>query len=193
MPSWPAREADRNSTGEVVRHQSATSPTRTHVGASTHFRNMRGPFVFQKGYESMRVRHDRILETKRGTGRRPGAARSTVMEIHLFDAEAAEEKALCGEGSSSIKRMSVGYYPEDRLRGRTVGTVCDRCKTMAVPLAEDFIEDMAQDLEDEGRSGDAEDCRRRSSRCGASTGAGRPVGAGPLSSTRGESGRRPSF
>lgn len=85
--------------------------------------------------------------------------RNEVMEMHLFDSEAAEEKALCGEDSSSIERMSVGYYLEERLCGRPVGAVCERCKTLAMPLAEDIIEEMAQDLEDEGRLGDAEDCR----------------------------------
>ena len=118
----------------------------------------------------MRVLDDRILETKRGTGRRPGAATSTVMEIHLFDAEAAEEKALCGGYSSAVERMSVGYYLEERLRGGPVETVCERCKALAMPLAEVVIEDMAQDLEDEGRSGDAEDCRELAVRLARETG-----------------------
>ncbi len=81
------------------------------------------------------------------------------MEMHLYDAEAAEEKALCGEDSSSIDRMSVGYYLEECLYGRPDWTVCDRCKVLAMPLAEVIIEEMAEDLEDEGRLGDAEDCR----------------------------------
>ena len=34
-----------------------------------------------------------------------------------------------------------------------------RCKAQAVPLAEVIIEGMAEDLEDEGRLGDAEDWR----------------------------------
>ena len=79
--------------------------------------------------------------------------------MHLFDPHAAEEKALCREDSSSIERMSVDYYLEERLCGRPVGTVCERCKALAMPFAEVIIEDMAQDLEDEGRLGDAEDCR----------------------------------
>ena len=79
--------------------------------------------------------------------------------MHLFYADAAREKALCGEDSSSIERMSVGYYLEERLCGRPVGTVCQDCKTLAMPLAKVILEDMAQDFEDEGRLGDAEDCR----------------------------------
>ena len=90
--------------------------------------------------------------------------------MHLFDAEAAREKALCRKDSSSIDRMSVGYYLEERLRGRPVGTVCQDCKTLAMPLAEAIIEDMAQDLEDEGRLGDAEDCRELLSRLARESG-----------------------
>ena len=78
--------------------------------------------------------------------------------MHLFYADAAREKALCGEDSSSIERLSVGYYLEERLRGRPVGTVCQDCKTLAMPLAEVILEDMAEDLEDEARLGEAEDC-----------------------------------
>ncbi len=55
--------------------------------------------------------------------------------------------------------MSVGYYLEERLRGRPVGTVCQDCKVLAMPLAEDILEDMAEDLEEDGLPGDAENCR----------------------------------
>lgn len=85
--------------------------------------------------------------------------RNEVMEMHLFDAEAAEEQALCGKHITDTERISVGYYLEECLRGHPVGTVCERCKALAVPLAEDIMEEMAQDFEDEGRLGDAEDCR----------------------------------
>ena len=79
--------------------------------------------------------------------------------MHLFNAEADEEKVRCTEGSSSIERMSVRYYLEERLCGRPAGPVCERCKGLAMPLAEVIIEEMAENLEDEGRLGDAEDCR----------------------------------
>ena len=44
------------------------------------------------------------------------------------------------------------------------------CKAQAMPLAEAIIEDMAQDLEDEGRLGDAEDCRELLDRLARETG-----------------------
>ena len=44
-----------------------------------------------------------------------------------------------------------------RLRERPVGTVCDRCKTLAMPLSEVIIEDMVENLEEEERFGNAED------------------------------------
>ena len=93
-----------------------------------------------------------------------------VKEMHLFDSDAAEEKSLCGEESSSIERMSVEYYLEERLCGRPVGTVCERCKTLAMPLAEVVIIDKALELEDEGRLGDAEDCRELLNRLARETG-----------------------
>ena len=124
----------------------------------------------------MRVRDDGILGTKPGTRREPGAARNGLMEMHLFDAEAPEEKALGGGDSSSIERRSVDYYLEDRLRGLSVGTVCERCKALAMPLAEGIVEGMAQDLEDEGRLGDAEDCRELLNRLARETGLDRGPG-----------------
>ena len=93
--------------------------------------------------------------------------------MHLFDANAAREKALCRKDSSSIERMSVGYYLEERLCGHPVGTVCQDCKTLAMPLAEAIIEDMAQALEYEGRLGDAEDCRELLNRLARESGLGR--------------------
>ncbi len=107
----------------------------------------------------MRVADYNTLKTNPRTGRRHEAVRNEVMKMHLFDAEAREEAALCREDSSSIERMSVGYYLEEHLRGLPVGTVCQDCKTLAMPFAEAIIEDMAEDLEEEGRLGDAEDCR----------------------------------
>ena len=118
----------------------------------------------------MRVADDSALKMNPGTGRRLEAVRNEVSESHLFYAEAPEEKALCGGYSSAVERMSVGYYLEERLRGCPVGTVCERCKALAVPLAKVGIEDMAQDLEDEGRSGDAGDCRELLRRLARETG-----------------------
>ena len=124
-----------------------------------HFRHVWGPFAFEKGWEPMKPLEETTSKMNPGTGTRREAARKELMEMHLFDTEADEEKALCGEDSSPIELMSVGYYLEERLFGRPVGTVCERCKTLAIPLATVILEDMAEDFEDEGRLGDAEDCR----------------------------------
>ena len=107
----------------------------------------------------MKLRH---YETLKGTLENEGRLQLTtqeMFEMHLYDADAAEEMALCGEDSSPIERMSVAYYLEERLYGRPDGTVCQRCKTLAMPFAEVIIQEMVQDLEDEGRLGDSEDCR----------------------------------
>ena len=60
--------------------------------------------------------------------------RHEVMEMHLFEIDAAEEKALCGEDTSATDRIGVDYYLERRKDGLEVGTVCERCKALAVPL-----------------------------------------------------------
>ena len=72
--------------------------------------------------------------------------RNEVIEMHLFDENAAKEMSFCRDNASPIDRMSVGYYLEERLCGRQVGAVCERCQVLAMPLAEEIIEDMAEDL-----------------------------------------------
>ena len=79
------------------------------------------------------------------------------MEMHLSDTNAVVPKALCGAETSHDLRDLKGYL-EDRLYGVPVGAVCQDCKVLAMPLAEDILEDMAEDLEDEARLGEAEDC-----------------------------------
>ena len=72
--------------------------------------------------------------------------------------------------------MGVRYYLEGRLDGHPVWTVCERCKALAMPLAEPFIEAKAQDHEDEGRFGEAEDCRDLLKRLARETGLARGTG-----------------
>ena len=86
--------------------------------------------------------------------------RNEVIEMHLFDENAAKERARCGRNTTRIERMGVTEYLNDRLyANRYRAAVCHRCEALAMPLAEVIIEEMAEDLEDEGRLGDAEDCR----------------------------------
>ena len=81
--------------------------------------------------------------------------RREFMEIHLFDDNAAEERALCGADTSDDCIRSVKFYLEDRLHGADVGTVCEGCKKRAVPLAQAI----AQDPEAEGLLDDAAEYR----------------------------------
>ena len=107
----------------------------------------------------MKLRH---YETLKATLENEGRFLLTTQEMfkmHLYDAEAAEDNAFCGEDSSPIDRMSVGYYLEACLYANQYCAVCQDCKVLAMPLAEVIIEEMAEDLEEEGRLGDAEDCR----------------------------------
>ena len=107
----------------------------------------------------MTTADNKTVKMNPGTGRRLEAVRKELMEMHLFDTEADEERALCGGDSSPIELMSVGYYLEERRCEHPVGTVCQDCKDLAMPLAEVIIENTAEDFEDEGLLGDAEDCR----------------------------------
>ena len=112
-------------------------------------------------------------ETPRATLETEGMSpliRHEVMEMHLFDESVVEEQALCGRGTTRTERMGVREYLEERLDGSPVGTVCQDCKALAMPLGGVTIGDMAKDLEDEGRLGDAEDCRELLKRIARETG-----------------------
>lgn len=97
--------------------------------------------------------------------------RYEVMEMHLSDTEADEEKALCG-GDTSDNLRAVDYYLEDRLRDRAVGTVCEGCKVKAVP----FAVDISRDLEAEGLLDEAVDWRKLADRLARETGLDRRKG-----------------
>ena len=98
------------------------------------------------------------MEATRGRSYDPGpegARRREVIEMHLFDDDAAEENPLCGADTSDDDRRSATCYLEDRLRGAWVGTVCEGCKERAVP----FAVNLAHDLEDEGLPDEAAEYR----------------------------------
>ena len=82
--------------------------------------------------------------------------RDESTEFHLFDTDATEEKALCGVDASADDRRGVDGYLEDRLNSVSVGTVCERCKALAVP----FAVNLARDLESEGLLDEAEEHRQ---------------------------------
>ena len=71
-----------------------------------------------------------------------------------------ESGLLCGVCAPDDNLMGVGYYLEMRKDGFDVGPVCQGCKALAMPLAKNIIVDMAQNMEDDGLLGDAEDWRR---------------------------------
>ena len=81
---------------------------------------------------------------------------SGLEELHLFDDDAREERALCGAGSSAEERMGVVYYLECRRGAAPVGTVCEECKALAAP----FAESVADALETDGLADEAAESRR---------------------------------
>ena len=54
--------------------------------------------------------------------------------MHLMDTQADEEKALCGANVPADDLTGVDNYMERRKDGLPVGTVCERCKALAMPL-----------------------------------------------------------
>ena len=103
--------------------------------------------------------------------------------MHLFDADAREEKALCGADTSADRRRSMGGYLEDRLNETGVGIACEGCKSRAVPLAVN----LARDLEAEGLLDEAQEYRELAETLGRETGQDRSGdrGARPGTSTCG--------
>ena len=99
----------------------------------------------------MNPEYIRRLETELETNRR-----REVIEMHLFDEVAAEEKALCEADASHDTRRSATCYLEDRLHGARVGVVCERCKVLAIP----FAVNLAHDLEAESLLDEAEEYRQ---------------------------------
>ena len=99
-------------------------------------------------------------ETHRELETNPVSERSSeVTGMDLFDENEAEEHARCGRDTTRTERMGVREYVNERLNGSRPRAVCPGCKALAMPLVEVILEDMARNFEDEGRLGDAEDCR----------------------------------
>ncbi len=90
--------------------------------------------------------------------RRYEAVRNEVFEPHLFNDDAAEEKSYCGRDNTRVERMGVREYVNERLNASRPRAVCPECKALAMPLVEVNLNNMAEDFEDKGRLGDAEDC-----------------------------------
>ncbi len=80
--------------------------------------------------------------------------------MHLFNAEAREEEALCGAETSVDDRISLQYYLERRLDDLAVGTVCERCKPRTVV----FAMRLCREFLAEGRMDEAQEYRRLADR-----------------------------
>ena len=99
-----------------------------------------------------------------------------VMEMHLFDDNAPVEEALCGVDTVGEESRSVRFYLEDRVRGPSVGNVCQECKALAVPLAGEIIEVAVEEHEAKGRFDVAEDYRELAQTLARETGQNPPGG-----------------
>ena len=102
----------------------------------------------------MKNRNDETMKVTLETNRR-----YEVREMHLFDTDASEEKALCGVDASADDRRGVDGYLEDRLNGVWVGAVCEGCKALAAPFAVKRIRDYGG-RGPAGRGGGASPTRR---------------------------------
>ena len=99
------------------------------------------------------------METTTGTDprTRPDTeGRYGMIEIHLFNENAREEKALCGADVSVHDLTTVQGYLERRRHDLSLPTVCNRCKVSAIP----FARMRRSALLDDGMSEEAEIYRR---------------------------------
>ena len=112
----------------------------------------------------MKSRDDRPFELKREDTRT-----GEVTEMHLFDTDAREEKALCGADTSADDRIGVDYYLGRRKDDLEVGTVCEGCKAQTVP----FAVNRSRDKEAEGRLDEADEYRQLADTLVRETGLGR--------------------
>lgn len=82
--------------------------------------------------------------------------RPELIEMHLFDLNAREEKALCKADASVHDLTTVQHYLERRRDDLSLSTVCNRCKRPAV----EFAKMRSAELEAEGMTDEAEAYRR---------------------------------
>ena len=80
--------------------------------------------------------------------------------MHLIDAEAREEEALCGAEASVDDRISLQYYLKRRIDDLAVGTVCELCKPRTVA----FAMRLCREFVAEGRLDKAQEYRRLADR-----------------------------
>ena len=94
----------------------------------------------------------RGLETESENNRR----RNEVIEMHLFDEDASEEKTLCGADVPAVYLKGVRGYLSERLNEIWGGATCEGCK-VSTPR---FAIMLAQKLEDDGLLEEAEEYRQ---------------------------------
>ena len=77
----------------------------------------------------------------------PTSRRNDVIEMHLMDAWANEEKALCNTDVSAHALTGVQDYLERRMTDLPIPPICSGCKTLAVQWAESHLLDLEADAE----------------------------------------------
>ncbi len=82
--------------------------------------------------------------------------RCELIEMHLFDADARVEKALCGADASVHDLTTVQDYLQRRRHDLSLPTVCNRCKVSAIS----FARMRSAELADGGMTDEAETYRR---------------------------------
>ena len=122
----------------------------------------------------MKLRDSNAPKATMETEGRFQLTRREVLEMHLFDEDAAEELSLCGKDTANTERRGVMGYLEDRLYGNRVGTVCQGCKDRAAPFTGKIIDD----LEADERMEEADEYRLLADTLAKERGPGRRPGLG---------------
>lgn len=112
----------------------------------------------------MNERIDRTCNLKIPSGR------YEMETMHLMDADAREEAALCEAAVDPIDLISAHDHLKRRVKGLSVPPVCDGCKAAAVPLAENHcrkleaeVRDLRAGAERRRRMADGDTARRQDS------------------------------
>ena len=99
----------------------------------------------------MKARDDGEKEAKLETN-----GRREIIVMHLFDEEARDEEAICETEASVHHLTTVQDYIERRVHDLALPTVCEGCKDLAAP----FAENLSRDLAAEGLRDEAEEYRQ---------------------------------
>ena len=115
------------------------------------------PIPMYAPFSHFRTFEERTRPMEKARDRKTNSeGRSNLIEMHLFDENAMEEKALCRNDVSVHDLITVQGHLERRRHELSLSTVCNACKGPAV----EFARMRSAELADRGKTDEAEAYRR---------------------------------